>query len=321
MGTARHPPCIDPAVGLVLPDDLKAQLQAELDALARLEGAEGVAPDLVRFYERVARAQAATRAAVRATAGTSTASTGPTTPPARRLEPGAVAFDRELLRDLLRDLSSGIDAAAPAEDHLDLLTDAADREPELLRQLATAILLDDDARSIHALAQRLGVPAPALLFIGRLLAAPFVAEARSQRGPVPELDARDLDTAGAGRCPACASAPALALLCRDDGRRRLICGLCGETWLVPRLMCVACGTRDQSRLGMLSVPETDARWVETCDVCRRYTKTVDERRLPEDHVLVWRAEDAASLYLDLMAEDAGYLRPDFLPSLIHETTT
>jgi formate dehydrogenase maturation protein FdhE len=81
-------------------------------------------------------------------------------------------------------------------------------------------------------------------------------------------------------------------------------------------MCVACGTRDQTRLGTLYVQETDARWVETCDACGSYLKTVDERRLPVGDAPVPGAEQVASLYLDLMAEDAGYVRPDltFSPS-------
>jgi formate dehydrogenase maturation protein FdhE len=315
MGTARHPPRIDTAVGLVLPDDIKAQLQAELDALARLEGTEGVAPDYARFCERVARSQAATRAATRATA------LAPSPSAARRVSRDLVTFDRELLRDLLRDLSGSAGDSGSAEAHLRILAAAADDEPALLEQLATAVVFEDDARLILAMARRLAVPAPALVFMGRLLAAPFVAESRYRRGPVPELDARNFETTEAGCCPACASIPTLALLCRDDGRRRLLCGLCGETWVAPRLMCPACGTRDQSWLGTLSVRGTDARWVETCDACRRYVKTVDQRRLPEDHVLVPRAEEAASLYLDLMAEEAGYVRSDCHPSLLLEITT
>jgi FdhE protein len=321
MGTARDPPArMESAVG-PLPDDLQAQLEAELDALATLTGTEGVAPDHLRFCERVARSHAAARAAIRATARPDQAKTGTTPPTARRLPHGAVTFDLEPLRDLLRGFSDAIGAAAPAEDYLDILTGAADREPELLRHLATAILLDDDARSIHVLAERLRVPPAALDFVGRLLAAPFVAEARYHRGFPTELDARDVETAEAGRCPTCASPPVLAVLSRDGGGRRLVCGLCGDTWRAPRLMCTACGTRDQSRLGMLYVRQTDARWIETCDACGCYLKTVDQRRLPEDCLIVQRAEDVASLYLDFMAEDAGYVRPDCSPSLLLQDTT
>jgi FdhE protein len=299
-----------------LPSDLQAQLEAELEALAKLAGTEGVAADHLGFCERVARSHAAARAAIRAAARADQAQTGTTPPPVRRLPRGAVAFDLETLRHLLRGLSAGIGGAAPAGDYLGILTDAAAREPELLRHLAAAVLPDHDTRSIPVLAERLGVPAAALRFLGRLLAAPFVTEARYHRGRLADVDARDLETAEAGRCPTCASPPVLAVLSRDQGCRHLSCGLCDDTWRAPRLMCAACGTRDQSRLGLLYVHETDARWIETCDACRCYLKTVDRRRLPEDYPIVQRAEDVASLYLDFMAEDAGYVRPDCSPSLL-----
>jgi FdhE protein len=302
MGTGRGP----------LPADLTTELQIELDALARLEGEDGVAPDYVRFCGHVARAQAATRAAIRAVSPPATSSA------ARRLQRDAIPLGERQLLDLLRALEGAAAATEPSDD-LRRLGTAAERDADVLTRL-TAAVLDDDAAALAALARQLAVPPGALRLVGRLLVAPFVAEARQHRGPVPELDARTLDTVDAGHCPACGSAPALGVLCRDDGRRRLVCGLCGETWIGPRLMCVACGSRDQSRLGVLSVHTDDPRWVETCDVCGRYLKTVDERRLPEDHLLVPRAEDAGSLALDLMAEEAGYVRPDHSHSPLLEMT-
>ena len=304
----------------MLPADLRAQLDTELGALARLDGIEGIAPDYLRFCEAVARSQAAARAAARATISRGTSATTTMPPATRRLRRDLVALDERPLHDLLDDLVRAAHITAPDEDPLRILADAADEEPELLVQLAAAAVFDDDAGLPRGIAERLGLPAPALRFVGRLLAQPFVAEARHRRGPIPELDARNVDTPEAGRCPTCASPPALAVLCRDDGRRRLECGLCGDTWLVPRLMCVACGNRDQSRLATLTVRGHDASWVETCEACRRYLKTVDERRLPEDHILVLRAEEAASLLLDLLAEDAGYVRPDGYGSPLLEMT-
>lgn len=305
----------------MLPADLRTELDAELAALARLQGAAGIAPDYVRFCQAVARSQVAARAAARATLPDGPAATATAPPATRRLRRDLVALDGESLHDLLHDLLRAAHLAPPDGDSLRVLAEAADEEPDLLNQLAAAAAFDDGVGTIRATAQRLGLPHPALLFVGRLLAQPFLAEARHRRGPISELDARGVETPEAGRCPTCASPPALAVLCRDDGRRRLVCGLCGDTWLVPRLMCVACGNRDQSRLATISVHQHDAYWVETCEACRRYLKTIDERRLPEDHVLVLRAEEAASLHLDLLAEDAGYLRPDGHPIPHFEATT
>jgi hypothetical protein len=304
MGTGRGP----------LPADLMTELRAELDALARLEGGDGVAPDYVRLCGHVARAHAEARAAIRAARPAAASGT------ARRLPRDAMALDGRRLLDHLRALERGSVGAEPPDGPLRLLRAAAERDPNVLTRLVAAVL-DQDAAALEALARSLELQTSALSLVGRLLAAPFVAEARHRRGPVPELDARTLETTDAGHCPACGSAPTLAVLCRDDGRRRLLCGLCGESWLAPRLMCAACGARDQFRLGMLCVDARDPRWVETCDLCGRYLKTVDERRLAEDHVLVLRAEEAGSLALDLMAEDAGYVRPDRFRSPLREVTT
>ena len=52
----------------------------------------------------------------------------------------------------------------------------------------------------------------------------------------------------------------------------------------------------------------DARWVETCEGCKGYIKTVDERKLPEDETVLSVVEEAATLHLDLLAEREGYIR-------------
>jgi FdhE protein len=73
-------------------------------------------------------------------------------------------------------------------------------------------------------------------------------------------------------------------------------------------MCAFCGTRDQDMLSMLSLPEDDARWVEICDACRRYLKTVDARLFPASYAIIPRAEDARTLFLDMIAEQERYVR-------------
>ena len=295
----------------MIPADLNERLNIELGALAKLDGTPGVAPDYVRFCAALAWSQATAQAALRARAQRAHR---PQPPGQRRLERDALVFDGRVLQELLCNLLRAVPARPPEE--LGALTKVAQGHhgPDFLERLAAAAC-DENADGIESLAQRHGLPAPALRFLGRLLAAPCVTEARYRRGAFPELDARHADAPEAVHCPSCASPPALAVLCRDDGRRRLLCGLCGDAWLAPRLMCVACGAGDPSRLTSLCLKQDDARWLELCEACRRYVKTVDERRLADDYELVLRAEEAASLHLDLLAETAGYVRPDchFLP--------
>jgi hypothetical protein len=294
-----------------LPQDISAELETELEAIEAAQGAEGVSSDYLRFTGQVARAQANARAALR--------SRGSAASPrrqegVRRVSLEEVQFDDVVLLDLLRDLDS-ISAVDGGDDHLHLLVHAAEEDPGLLRRLVVAATLGDDARPLQEAASRLGLPAHALVLIARILAAPFLVEARRLHGDMTEMDLRGLDphiddrvVGRPGRCPTCTSAASLAVLRAEDGGRRLACLLCGDTWLAPRLMCVACGTRDQSKLGVLCVSEHDPRWVETCHVCHRYVKTVDQRVLPAGYTLVPRVEDARTLHLDMIAEREGHIR-------------
>jgi FdhE protein len=88
----------------------------------------------------------------------------------------------------------------------------------------------------------------------------------------------------------------------------LTCGLCGSAWEAARLLCACCGTQEREDLGLLRPAHGDARWVETCEACKGYIKTVDERKLPDGETVLAVVEEAATLYLDLLAEREGYIR-------------
>jgi FdhE protein len=288
-----------------LPDELEAQLRAELDAIGTARGGAGVSDDYLRFWERVARAQAKAQAAIR---GNRLAPPTPERPEATgQLTAAEAAFDDRLLLALLEEVAEGAPDQEPGEQAPALLN-AAWEEPDLLRRLATAATIGGDARPLQETASRLDIPSGNLLFLVQILARPFLVEARLRRPGSTEHDTRMLDTAS-GRCPACGAHPGLAVLRTGDGARRLVCLLCDETWLAPRLMCTSCGTRDQEALATLHVAEDDPRWIEVCDACHRYLKTVDQWRMTEADPLIPRAEDARTLHLDLIAEREGYVRP------------
>jgi formate dehydrogenase maturation protein FdhE len=83
----------------------------------------------------------------------------------------------------------------------------------------------------------------------------------------------------------------------------LACGLCGEWWTGDRVQCPFC--ESTSRWARLAGEEDRIRWIETCDGCRGYVKTIDERQLPEDAVVMPLAESVRTLELDLAAEKFG----------------
>jgi hypothetical protein len=291
-------------VTATLPEDLEVELQAELDALEAARDAKGVSGEYLRFCGQVARSHMQARVAIRSVAGSA-----PMPQDAARaglLSLAEVPIEDSVLLDLLRDLKEA-SLGAEREEHIQSLATAAGADPGLLRRIVVAATLGDDARPLQDAAGHLGIPAHALAFTARLLAGPFLVEARLRREDQPELDTRGLDVRDE-RCPTCSAGPGLAVLRMEDGARRLFCLLCGEAWLAPRLMCAFCGTRDQDMLSMLSLAEHNARWVEICDACRRYLKTIDARLLPAGYAIIPRAEDARTLFLDMIAEQEGYVR-------------
>ena len=220
------------------------------------------------------------------------------------LRAGDVAFPVGLLATLLHAIRAASAAHGRETDDLQRLSGAAAADPGFLPALAAAAcVLDMD--TLESLARRWQIYVEALLFVGRALAAPCVAEAVRARL---SGGGATLGEAEAHCCPACGSPPSIARLRRADGRRLLICGLCGREWEAVRLACTCCGTQQRESLGVLRLADADARWVETCDACKGYIKTVDERKLPEGEAILAVVEEAATLHLDLTAEREGYIR-------------
>ena len=117
------------------------------------------------------------------------------------------------------------------------------------------------------------------------------------------------------RCPCCASAPVASLTRvggRQEGQRYLCCSLCGAQWLMERVRCTHCLSRQSVRYrglqaaGAQAGPEkAPAVEAETCDQCRHYLKTMHMAR--EVHVEPV-ADDLATLTLDLLVSEEGYVR-------------
>jgi FdhE protein len=244
---------------------------------------------------------AAQQDARRALADTPPAPEGPAAPlPVTSRD---VAFPAHLLRTLFGAIAAAAAAHGRATEDAERLVAAAAADASLLPRLAAAAAFGPNLEALEAIARQHGIYADALLFVGRALGAPCVAEAIAARSREP----RSLET-GTHRCPACGSSPSVARLRRPDGRRVLTCGLCGSEWEAARLLCACCGTQEREDLGMLRLSDGDARWVETCEACRGYIKTVDERRVPEGETVLPVVEEAATLHLDLLAEREGYIR-------------
>lgn len=281
--------------GEVHSNEIAARLRA-------LIGQPRVSEAYVRFRLDLLTAQQATRRALAAVAANSrVAFKTPRLP----LGAGDVAFPADLLRRLLQAIRAAAIAHGRETEDIQRLSAAAAADPGVLSSLAAAAAFGPDLEKLESLARRWQVYVDALLFVGRTLASPCVAEA--VRVCEPTAGVRDCPAA-AHRCPSCGSSPSVARLRRADGLRLLTCGLCGTEWEAVRLACACCGTLDRESLGVLRLDDADVRWIETCERCRGYIKTVDERKLPEGETVMPVVEETATLHLDLLAEREGYIR-------------
>jgi len=278
------------------PSEMAARLRA-------LIGQPQVSEAYVRFRLDLLAAQQAARQAL---AETASAPSPPGALQTARLpvSVGDVAFPADLLGRLLQAIRAAAATYGRETEDIQRLAAATAADPNVLPALAAAAAFGPDVETLESLARRWQVYVDALLFVGRTLAAPCVAEAVRARGEAGSLPR----AAEAHRCPACGAPPSVARLRRADGLRLLTCGLCGREWEAVRLACACCGTQDRESLGVLRLDDADARWVETCERCKGYIKTVDERKLAEGEMVFPVVEEAATLHLDLLAEREGYIR-------------
>jgi len=274
------------------------------ETIRRLEaliGREGVAEDYARLRIALLRVQAevlaellAAGAADMQVRGGVKAAEAPAV-----IDPETLPVDLPLARRLLDATIQIVAEHGSAGDRLRRLQAMMAEEPGLLEELIRrAALAGDGGRAVSP-----EIPAELLLFVARIVAAPFVTAAAVR------IEQSETQPPGSdGYCPLCGSPPGLAELRAGDGGRVLLCSLCGHRFEFGRLVCPFCGVDDQSALGTLTVDAEQARWIETCDRCRHYLKTIDGRRLPEGRQPVPLVEEVARMYLDLLAEREGFHR-------------
>jgi len=125
-------------------------------------------------------------------------------------------------------------------------------------------------------------------------------------------DSIDLSQWLQGYCPMCGNLPLIAKLRKEDGKRFLQCSICFTQWQFARIKCIYCGTEDQKDLRFFWVENTsspnqnDFYRVDVCDKCKRYIKTIDERKIQEGRELNPLIEDMNTAYLDILAAKEGY---------------
>ncbi len=217
------------------------------------------------------------------------------------IDPNRLQFDDKDLRDLLQPICTALAKRAGHDNSVaGWLPEAVDSGRLSLREMARRVLAYD-GKYFKQLSEETSQDEEALIFVAKALVTPFLRAC--SRSLTRQLD---LDPAFTRRCPICGGAPLMGKLRREDGKRMLECSLCSTQWLFERLRCPFCGNEDQDTLGFFFVEEKSAYRVDKCDICKKYIKTIDERKRAEDKARVLIVEDAATIYLDIMAAKEGY---------------
>ena len=163
-----------------------------------------------------------------------------------------------------------------------------------------------DGAYIAALGKKHGVSLDMLAFFGVYLTRPIRMSARKA------LESEHpLDNWRFGYCPVCGLWPRMARLEPEYGRRLLWCIGCDGEWLFPRLACPFCFEKDQKKLGYLTVDGWPGYRIYTCDTCRRYLKTRDDRQHDKTQATSFDMNYLQTSTLDAAAHQEGFIK-DFV---------
>ena len=210
---------------------------------------------------------------------------------------------RRLLRDLLRDAEGRVGEGVDAERR----NGGGDRAPKArARRLdARGVLKAAIAHDAEAIERAAGVAA---VDAGRLSVAAQLAATPILRTCAVRLEKQIPQNWLKGYCPICGAWPATAELRGLERNRRLRCGRCASDWAMPVLQCPFCDERHHDRLRSL-MPEGDeqTRRVDGCDTCKGYVKSFSTLQAMPPRTLA--TIDLATVELDMVAEERGYVRP------------
>ena len=108
-------------------------------------------------------------------------------------------------------------------------------------------------------------------------------------------------------CPLCEARPVAGVLRPEGegGKRFLVCSFCGHEWEFRRILCAGCGEAREEQLPVFVAEQLPHIRVEACDTCRRFLRTID---LTKDGHAVPLVDDLAAIPLTLWAQEHGYTR-------------
>ena len=110
-----------------------------------------------------------------------------------------------------------------------------------------------------------------------------------------------------GSCFVCGADATLGEFQGNNQVKHLRCIQCGADWPFRRLQCMYCDNEDHTTLGYL-YPESQREKlrVEVCEKCKGYLKVITTFSATQPEMLP--VEDLATLHLDYIAQERGYVR-------------
>ena len=208
---------------------------------------------------------------------------------------------KTLYRDLLlflqqhrQEIAPVLDKIVSGLDHLDF-------------SLLPLKLLEEDQQYFANLSASLDVPNELLIFTVDHALRPFIrlwAEPYYSKIAADEFNSWSLATI----CPFCGSKSHFSRLRAGDGRRFMFCDRCFTEWETRNIYCVHCGNNNPQTIQYLSVEDDTAYQVYTCQECKGYLKTFDER--PKGIKTDLFIANIETVYLDILAKENGFTSHD-----------
>ncbi|MEQ8235575.1 MAG: formate dehydrogenase accessory protein FdhE [Syntrophomonadaceae bacterium] len=168
-------------------------------------------------------------------------------------------------------------------------------------------LLEEDQQYFSELAKLLDVPVELVIFTVDHALRPYL---RLWAEPYYETIAQDDFKSWniATICPFCGSKPHFSRIRGSDGRRFMFCDRCFTEWETRNIYCIHCGNDNPMSIQYLSVDGDMAYQVYTCEECKGYIKTYDERQKGQLKDLF--IANFETVYLDMLAQEKGYTSHD-----------
>ena len=164
-------------------------------------------------------------------------------------------------------------------------------------------LLEADQQFFSELASRLDVPTALLIFTIDHSLRPFLRVwAEPNYSNIAEDEFKSWSFANT--CPFCGSKSHFSRLRAADGRRFMFCDHCFTEWETQNIYCVHCGNNNPDTIQYLAVEDDLTYQIYTCEECKGYLKTFDERcRGDQTDLFIANIE---TVYLDILAQEKGY---------------